>query len=110
MKKICSTVLKKGMKKGVVLNVNFPNTEKNTIRGIKICQQAEANWVEKFDKRQSPMGKDYYWLTGEFINYDKRKDTDEYALSKGYISIVPIQFDLTAHNYIDELKNWKLND
>ena len=110
VKKICSTVLKKGMKKGVVLNVNFPNSENNTIKGIKICQQAEANWVEKFDKRQSPMGKDYYWLTGEFINYDKRKDTDEYALSKGYISIVPIQFDLTAHNYIDELKNWKLND
>ena len=110
VKKICSTVLKKGMKKGVVLNVNFPNTENNTVKGIKICQQAEANWVEKFDKRQSPMGKDYYWLTGEFINYDKRKDTDEYALSKGYISIVPIQFDLTAHNYIDELKNWKLND
>ena len=110
VKKICSTVLKKGMKKGVVLNVNFPNIENTTIKGIKICQQAEANWVEKFDKRQNPMGKDYYWLTGEFINYDKRKDTDEYALSKGYISIVPIQFDLTAHNYIDELKNWKLND
>ena len=108
--KICSTVLKKGMKKGVVLNVNFPNTENTAIKGIKICQQAKANWVEKFDKRQNPMGKDYYWLTGEFINYDKRKDTDEYALSKGYISIVPVQFDLTAHNYIDELKNWKLND
>ena len=46
----------------------------------------------------------------EFINYDKRKNTDEYALSKGYISIVPVQFDLTAHNYINELKNWKLND
>ncbi|MFL2625898.1 MAG: 5'/3'-nucleotidase SurE [Flavobacteriaceae bacterium] len=110
VKKICSTVLKRGMKKGVVLNVNFPKTENNTIKGIKICQQAEANWVEKFDKRQSPMGKDYYWLTGEFINYDKRKNTDEYALSKGYISIVPVQFDLTAHNYIDELKNWEFND
>ena len=54
------------------------------------------------------MGKDYYWLTGEFINYDNRKDTDEYALSKGYISIVPIQFDLTAHHMIQKLNSWDL--
>ena len=56
------------------------------------------------------MGKEYYWLSGEFVNHDKGKDTDEYALSKGYISIVPVQFDLTAHKQIKELKKWELND
>ena len=110
IKKICFTVLNFGIKKGVVLNVNFPNPKKNSIKGIKICRQADANWLEKFDKRKSPLGRDYYWLSGEFVNHDKGKDTDEYALSKGYISIVPVQFDLTAHKEIEELKKWGLND
>ena len=80
------------------------------IKGIKICRQANANWVEKFDKRKSPMGRDYYWLTGEFINQDKGEETDEWALKQGYVSIVPTQFDLTAHHYIQELNNWNLNE
>ena len=52
------------------------------------------------------MGRDYYWLTGEFIDEDKGKDTDEWALSQGYISIVPTQFDLTAHHAIQEINSW----
>ena len=82
----------------------------NKIKGIKICRQAKAHWVEKFDKRQSPMGKDYYWLTGEFINEDKGDDTDEAALAHGYISVVPTQFDLTAHHAIQKLNSWDFND
>ena len=103
---ICQNVLKNGLQKGIILNVNFPN---KTIKGTKICRQANANWVEKFDKRRSPMGRDYYWLTGEFINQDHGEDTDEWALEQGYVSVVPVQFDLTAHYYIQELNNWKLN-
>lgn len=90
----------------VVLNVNFPLVSAGEIKGVKICRQAKAYWVEKFDKRQSPMGKDYYWLTGEFINEDKGEDTDEAALQQGYISIVPTQFDLTAHHAIQKLNTW----
>ncbi len=103
---ICQNVLQNGLQKGIILNVNFPN---KAIKGIKICRQANANWVEKFDKRRSPMGRDYYWLTGEFINQDHGEDTDEWALEQGYVSVVPVQFDLTAHYYIQELNNWKLN-
>ena len=106
IKTICLKVLQNGLQKGIVLNVNFPN---KAIKGIKICRQANANWVEKFDKRQSPMGRNYYWLTGEFINQDNGEDTDEWALEQGYVSVVPVQFDLTAHYYIQELNNWKLN-
>ncbi|MDC0570283.1 5'/3'-nucleotidase SurE [Flavobacteriaceae bacterium] len=106
IKTICLKVLQNGLQKGIVLNVNFPN---KAIKGIKICRQANANWVEKFDKRQSPMGRNYYWLTGEFINQDNGEDTDEWALEQGFVSVVPVQFDLTAHYYIQELNNWKLN-
>ena len=108
--KICLMVLKSRIKKNLVLNVNFPDSKKSSIKGIKICRQAKANWIEKFDKRKSPMGRDYYWLTGEFVNQDEGKDTDEWALNKGFISVVPVQFDLTAYNHINELKKWDLND
>ncbi len=96
--------------KGVVLNVNIPKLEQKEIAGIKICRQARANWKEKFDKRTNPMGKDYYWLTGEFELLDKGQDTDEWALANSYISVVPTQFDLTAHHAIQRLNNWNLNE
>ena len=107
---IVKNVLKNGLPKGVVLNVNIPKLTEKDIKGIKICRQANAHWVEDFDKRTNPMGRDYYWLSGKFINEDKGEDTDEWALHNGYISIVPTQFDLTAHHYIQELNNWALHD
>jgi 5'-nucleotidase len=108
IRKITLEVLEKGMPENVVLNVNFPKLKENEIKGIKICRQAKAIWMEKFDKRITPQGKDYYWLTGEFVNQDKGEDTDEWALENGYISVVPVQFDLTAHHTIQQLNNWNL--
>ena len=108
VKKITLEVLEKGMPSNVVFNVNFPKLEENEIKGIKICRQAKAIWMEKFDKRITPQGKDYYWLTGEFVNQDKGEDTDEWALENGYISVVPVQFDLTAHHTIQQLNTWNL--
>lgn len=107
---IVRNALKEKISSDVVLNVNFPLLGENEIKGIKICRQAKARWVEKFDKRQSPMGKDYYWLTGEFINEDRGEDTDEAALAQGYISIVPTQFDLTAHHAIQKLNSWNFEE
>lgn len=107
---ITRKALENGIPKGVVLNVNFPNLPKDEIKGIRVCRQAKANWVEEFDKRKNPMGKDYYWLTGKFVNLDGGEDTDEWALEHGYTSVVPVQFDLTAHHSIQHLNTWKLND
>jgi 5'-nucleotidase len=103
-------VLENGLPESVVLNVNFPKLKEKEIRGIKICRQAKAIWMEKFDKRKTPQGRDYFWLTGEFVNQDKGEDTDEWALANGYISVVPVQFDLTAHHAIQQLNTWKWND
>ena len=108
VKKITLQVLKNGLPNGVVLNVNFPKTDKEAIKGIKICRQAKAMWVEEFDKRTNPQGKEYYWLTGEFVNQDKGEDTDEWALQNGFVSVVPVQFDLTAHYAIQTLNTWDL--
>jgi 5'-nucleotidase len=108
IKKIVLETLEKKLPEGVILNVNFPKLKEKEIKGIKICRQAKALWVEKFDKRQTPFGKDYYWLSGEFVNQDKGNDTDEWALENGYISVVPVQFDLTAHHAIQQLNSWNL--
>ena len=110
IKKITTETLTKGLPIGVVLNVNFPKLKENEIKGIRICRQAKALWVEKFDKRKTPHGKDYYWLTGEFVNEDKGEDTDEWALDNGYVSVVPVQFDMTAHHTIQQLNTWDLNE
>ena len=110
VKKITLNALENGLPKGVVLNVNFPKIKKEDIKGIKVCRQAKANWVEEFDKRTNPQGRDYYWLTGKFVNQDKGEDTDEWALANNFISVVPVQYDLTAHHAIQDLNMWDLND
>ncbi len=107
---IASQVLEQGLPDGVLLNVNFPKLSAAEMKGIKVCRQAKAMWQERFDKRQTPHGKDYYWLTGEFINQDHGQDTDEWALANGYISVVPVQFDLTAHHAIQQLNTWNWNE
>lgn len=108
IKKITLQVLQNGLPDGIVLNVNFPKLNKKKFKGIKICRQARANWVEEFDKRTNPQGKEYYWLTGKFVNLDHGEDTDVWALENDYISMVPVHFDLTAHHYIQKLNSWNL--
>lgn len=108
VEKVAKNVLKNGLPDGVVLNVNFPKITEVPFKGIKVVRQARANWNEKFDKRTNPMGKEYYWLTGEFENLDEGEDTDEFALAKNYVSVVPVQFDLTAHHFLKTLNSWDL--
>ena len=108
IKTLAMEVLQNGLPDGVVLNVNFPKLKEKEFKGIKICRQARANWVEEFDKRINPQGKEYYWLTGKFVNMDHGEDTDVWALENEYISVVPVSLDLTAHHFIQNLNSWDL--
>lgn len=102
--RIIEQSLQNKMPKGVCLNVNIPKLKEADFKGIKVVRQARANWVERFEERKDPYGRDYYWLTGEFVNFEPEStDTDEWALKNGYISIVPTQADLTAHTAMNEL-------
>jgi 5'-nucleotidase len=106
---IIQSSLEKGMPKGICLNVNIPKLRKDEIKGIKIVRQAKANWVERFEERKDPYGREYYWLTGEFVNFEPESlDTDEWALQNGYISVVPTQSDLTAHQFLKQLNHFEL--
>ena len=94
--------------KHLCLNVNIPIGEEKIIKGIRICRQAYAKYQEEFDERKDPHGRRYYWLTGEFLNFDKGKDTDVWALKNNYVSVVPVQFDLTNYDLKKKLEtNWK---
>lgn len=105
IRNIVIKTLEHPMPKGIVLNVNIPKLTKSEIKGIKVCKQANAKWEESFDERVNPHGKKYYWLSGYFNNMDQSEDADETALAEGYISVVPVKFDLTAYEYMQELAN-----
>lgn len=104
IKLISQQVLAHGLPQATLLNVNFPSGA--DLKGIKICRQANAKWAEEFDERTDPHGRPYYWLTGVFQNNDKGQDTDVWALDHGFVSVVPVQFDLTAHHAITQLNTW----
>ncbi len=114
VEKIARQVLEHGIPKGIALNVNFPPKRNEDIRGIKICRQADAKWQEEFVERFDPTGRKYFWLAGNFVNFDKGEDNDEWAIANNYVSIVPCQYDLTAHHaisYINKEWDWtKLGD
>ncbi len=96
------------LEKHTVLNVNIPALPPENIKGLKICRQAYAKYEEDFMERQDPNGRKYYWLTGEFVNFDKGKDTDVWALANNYVSVVPVQFDLTHYEQKKKLeKLWE---
>ena len=111
IREIVKRVINNGLDSGVCLNVNIPKSlVGKTLKGLKVCRQANANWEEEFEARTDPKGKVYYWLTGKFINYDKGVDTDEWALANHYISVVPVQFDVTAHSSLSSVNKLLLDE
>jgi len=109
VKQIVEQVLNHEMAdKHLILNVNFPAVPDNLIKGIKVCRQAYAKYEEDFVERNDPNNKKYYWLTGKFVNFDRGRDTDVWALEHNYVSVVPVQFDMTNYVLKSKLeKTWK---
>ena len=98
-------VMKNGLRRGTCLNVNIPKIPVEDIKGIRVCRQARGYWIEEFEHRTDPNDREYFWLTGEFFNEEPdAKDTDEWALKHQYISVVPVQIDMTCYQSMDKLK------
>ncbi len=105
---VVQQMLKTRLDKHTVLNVNIPAVPIELIKGVRICKQAYAKYEEDFVERSDPNGKKYFWLTGEFVNFDKGRDSDVWALEHNYVSVVPVQFDLTNYDLKTKLeKSWK---
>ena len=105
----CTEIVRRVVERGVAaplcLNVNVPAIPADEIRGVRVCRQSRGFWREEFFRRHNPLGREYYWLTGEFKNAEPdSEDTDEWALAHGYVSVVPIQVDMTDYGRLDELK------
>ncbi len=91
------------------LNVNIPKVPIEMLRGIKLARQTKGVWKEEFDKRIDPHNQAYYWMTGDFQNYEpEAEDTDEWALKNNFASVVPVHCDFTAYFAFDKLSNWEL--
>jgi 5'-nucleotidase len=104
--KIVRNTLQNGIPNDVCLNVNIPKVIIEDIKGIKICRQAKGNWEDNFEVRTDPHQRNYYWLTGEFKSQDKGEDTDVFALNNNFVSVVPVQYDLTAYHAIAAINEW----
>ena len=103
IRQVIGMVLKDGLPKGVCLNVNAPNVP--VLKGIRACTMAKGSWGKEIEERISPRGYKYYWLVGHYTCLDDNKGSDQRTLQEGYVSVTPIQIDLTAYHFLDELAN-----
>lgn len=108
VRKVAQNVFERGLPKGTVLSVNVPALPYSAIQGFKVCRAAAGRWQEAYDERTDPNGRNYYWRSARFHLLDKNNDTDDWALTHGYVSVVPLHFDLTAHHAISQVgqMNW----
>lgn len=104
--KVFQSVVENGIPEFTCLNVNIP---KGKPKGIKICRQAHGKWVEEFEKRTDPHGREYHWLAGHFKNFEEKAiETDIYALTNNFASVVPVSVDMTSYKTLEQLKQWDL--
>ncbi len=110
VRRVLQQLLSSEREAGLCLNVNIPCLPLEEIKGIRMCRQNRGYWREKFFEREDPRGRKYLWLTGEFINAEpEATDTDIAALRQGYVSIVPIQVDMTDYSTLSD-DTLKFND
>lgn len=106
VRRVLKNLLSGDMERGLCLNVNIPCIPLEEIKGIRVCRQNRGYWREKFYAREDPRGREYLWLTGEFVNTEpSASDTDIAALAQGYVSIVPIQVDMTDYTVLPHLSH-----
>lgn len=106
--KLAKIIIKKGLPKGVLLNVNVPAIPENKIKGALVTKQGKSSWDDTFEKRIDPANREYFWLTGSMYKIDESNEYDVKAVDEGYISVTPIHYDLTDFEFYEKMKNWKL--
>lgn len=105
-RKIIASVLdaSEQLPRPLCLNVNVPRCAAQEIKGIRLCRQTRGFWREEFYAHKDPHGRDYFWLTGAFQNAEPQaEDSDEWALAHNYVSVVPVQVDMTDYNMLKSL-------
>lgn len=106
--KLTKLALKNGMPKGTFLNVNVPNKSKSQIKGIKMTRQSLVPIHGTFHKRRDPNFREYHWMSGKLSTRSKDNKIDSAALNNNFVTVTPIQSDLTNYSFLEELNNWKV--
>ena len=107
VRQITRQVLSDGLPMGVCLNVNFPLVAE--YKGVKVCRMAHGTWGNEVTRCHHPRGYDYWWMVGSYTNDEpEAEDTDNWALTHGYVAITPTQIDVTAYQAIDLIRSWPL--
>jgi 5'-nucleotidase len=91
---------------GSLFNVNIPSLERGPVRGIRVAPQNVIPFAEQFDRRTDPRGRVYFWNTPAAKAPDPHPDTDESALAEGFITVTPLQFNLTHHALLEPMTRW----
>ena len=88
------------------LNVNVPALVSEKIKGIKVAVQGRSRFIEQFDKRVDPRGREYYWLAGDEMSKESLDHFDDKVLKDGYVSLTPLHCDFTNHGFLGTLRAW----
>jgi 5'-nucleotidase len=107
--KLTSMAISCGLPENTLLNINIPDLPEEEIRGIRFTRQGRRVYKNAIQETFDPRQRKHYWIGGGTVHWTEGDNTDEQALRKGYITVTPIQLDLTNHAGIDFLKkNWKM--
>lgn len=96
--------------KGSLFNVNVPSPDRGPVKGVKVLPQNVAPFIEGFDRRTDPRGRVYFWTTPDFSCPDPHPDTDVTALAEGYVTVTPLQFNLTDEPALRRMGEWTWRD
>jgi 5'-nucleotidase len=103
--RLAANVFEKGLPRDVLLNVNVPTPP---IYGVHITRMGKRLYRDELVVRRDPRGRPYYWIGGDYPSGVPDDGTDIWAIENGYLSITPIQLDLTGHQWIEPLRKWEL--
>jgi 5'-nucleotidase len=105
-RKVVQQVIENGLPQEILLNVNVPSLPDDKIRGISITRQGLRVYHSRLDERTDPRGKPYYWIGGDAPTGVPERGTDVGALTEGYVSVTPLQLDMTAYRSLTDLSTW----
>jgi len=108
-KRVAHATMRYGLPKNVLLNVNIPFLPSEQIKGYRISRMGLRVYHDKMDRRIDPRGRPYYWIIGDSPTSVPERGTDIGTLADGYVSITPIQLDLTAYSLMPEIDTWDWN-
>jgi 5'-nucleotidase len=101
-------VLRNGLDRDVLLNVNVPHIPRKDVKGVEVTRLGKREYRDQLIRREDPLGRAYYWIGGEVPAGVEDPGTDIHAVANGHVSITPILLDLTNHDLIEQVSAWRL--